>query len=147
MTEVIDARSRPGPSKAAPGPPPARRTTALTFATPTSGGHRCPAVSGGILAAPARRLPAWARIRDPCGLAGRRRLRCVCGDDTEYPWGAEPTPGGEHRANVWQGDFLLVNLAADGYDGRPIVLRPSVPPANPVVARSCQRRDRLTRSR
>jgi formylglycine-generating enzyme required for sulfatase activity len=38
------------------------------------------------------------------------------GDDTEYAWGAELTPGGEHRANVWQGDFPLVNLAADGYE-------------------------------
>ena len=33
---------------------------------------------------------------------------------TEYAWGAELTPGGRHQANVWQGDFPLVNLAEDG---------------------------------
>ncbi|MGH8773693.1 MAG: formylglycine-generating enzyme family protein [Jiangellaceae bacterium] len=37
------------------------------------------------------------------------------GPNTEYAWGTALTPGGEHRANVWQGDFPLVNVAADGY--------------------------------
>lgn len=36
-------------------------------------------------------------------------------DDTEYAWGAELTPAGEHRANVWQGDFPLTNDEADGW--------------------------------
>ena len=34
---------------------------------------------------------------------------------TEYAWGDELTPGGVHMANVWQGEFPLQNLAADGY--------------------------------
>lgn len=36
-------------------------------------------------------------------------------DGTEYAWGDELTPGGRHLANVWQGDFPLVNDTADGY--------------------------------
>ncbi len=35
---------------------------------------------------------------------------------TEYAWGKDLTPGGAHMANVWQGDFPVRNLAADGYE-------------------------------
>jgi formylglycine-generating enzyme required for sulfatase activity len=38
------------------------------------------------------------------------------GRGTEYAWGDQLTPGGVHMANVWQGDFPIQNLAADGYD-------------------------------
>jgi formylglycine-generating enzyme required for sulfatase activity len=34
-----------------------------------------------------------------------------------YPWGAEREPGGEHRMNVWQGEFPGRNTAEDGYVG------------------------------
>jgi sulfatase modifying factor 1 len=34
-----------------------------------------------------------------------------------FPWGDELTPGGEHRCNVWQGEFPLTDLAEDGYSG------------------------------
>lgn len=34
-----------------------------------------------------------------------------------YPWGAEREPGGEHRMNVWQGEFPRRNTRADGYAG------------------------------
>ncbi|MGW0592678.1 formylglycine-generating enzyme family protein [Streptosporangium sp. NPDC002607] len=34
-----------------------------------------------------------------------------------YEWGDEFTPGGEHRANTWQGRFPWENLAADGWVG------------------------------
>ncbi|WP_144120528.1 formylglycine-generating enzyme family protein [Catellatospora sichuanensis] len=37
-------------------------------------------------------------------------------DPAEYAWGDELTPGGEHLANVWQGEFPVLNLAADGYE-------------------------------
>jgi len=40
------------------------------------------------------------------GLAGRT-----------FPWGDELEPGGEHRMNVWQGDFPVLNTAGDGYLG------------------------------
>ena len=32
-----------------------------------------------------------------------------------YPWGDELTPAGEHRCNVWQGEFPDRNTAGDGY--------------------------------
>ena len=34
-----------------------------------------------------------------------------------YPWGDELTPGGEHRCNIWQGNFPSKNTADDGYRG------------------------------
>jgi formylglycine-generating enzyme len=34
-----------------------------------------------------------------------------------FPWGDELEPRGEHRMNVWQGDFPMRNTAADGYVG------------------------------
>ncbi len=40
------------------------------------------------------------------GLAGRA-----------FPWGDELEPGGEHRMNVWQGDFPARNTAEDGFAG------------------------------
>jgi formylglycine-generating enzyme required for sulfatase activity len=37
-------------------------------------------------------------------------------EPAEFAWGAELTPGGVHMANVWQGEFPVLNLAADGYE-------------------------------
>lgn len=34
-----------------------------------------------------------------------------------FPWGDELEPGGEHRMNVWQGDFPTHNTLADGFYG------------------------------
>ena len=34
-----------------------------------------------------------------------------------YPWGDELTPGGEHRCNIWQGEFPRTNTTGDGYYG------------------------------
>jgi sulfatase modifying factor 1 len=34
-----------------------------------------------------------------------------------YPWGDELTPGGEHRANIWQGEFPSRNTLDDGFLG------------------------------
>jgi len=34
-----------------------------------------------------------------------------------YPWGNELTPGGEHRCNVWQGEFPVIDTGADGFAG------------------------------
>ncbi|MFF2091579.1 formylglycine-generating enzyme family protein [Paenibacillus sp. NPDC058174] len=34
-----------------------------------------------------------------------------------YPWGDELEPDGEHRCNIWQGDFPYHNTTKDGYLG------------------------------
>lgn len=34
-----------------------------------------------------------------------------------FPWGDELEPGGEHRMNVWQGEFPARNTGADGHLG------------------------------
>ena len=34
-----------------------------------------------------------------------------------YPWGDELTPGGEHRCNVWQGQFPVEDTGEDGFAG------------------------------
>ena len=34
-----------------------------------------------------------------------------------FPWGAEREPGGEHRMNVWQGEFPKEDSGADGFVG------------------------------
>lgn len=39
------------------------------------------------------------------------------GNDGEYAWGDELTPGGRHLANTWQGEFPWQNLAEDGHAG------------------------------
>jgi formylglycine-generating enzyme len=37
-------------------------------------------------------------------------------DGAEFAWGDEFTPGGQHRANTWQGNFPHENLCDDGFD-------------------------------
>ncbi len=34
-----------------------------------------------------------------------------------YPWGDKLRPKGEHRCNIWQGEFPRVDKAEDGYSG------------------------------
>jgi len=34
-----------------------------------------------------------------------------------YPWGDDLVPHGEHRANIWQGQFPVLNTAEDGFVG------------------------------
>jgi formylglycine-generating enzyme required for sulfatase activity len=38
-------------------------------------------------------------------------------EQKRFPWGDELTPGGEHRCNVWQGQFPTHNTLEDGYLG------------------------------
>lgn len=39
-------------------------------------------------------------------------------DGARYAWGDEPTPGGVHHANTWQGQFPVSDTGTDGYAGR-----------------------------
>lgn len=38
-------------------------------------------------------------------------------DQARYPWGDHLTPSGQHRCNIWQGDFPRVNTGEDGHLG------------------------------
>src|SRR5262249_41260680 len=38
-------------------------------------------------------------------------------DGAEFVWGNEFAPGGEWRANTWQGEFPIQNLKSDGFEG------------------------------
>jgi formylglycine-generating enzyme required for sulfatase activity len=38
-------------------------------------------------------------------------------EQTIYPWGNQLEPRGQHRCNVWQGDFPKQDSAADGFAG------------------------------